>query len=88
MEDILKLRLRLFKVKLTSKRLNLERQLHVAVRCLVGASRQTLERPLSMLGHPNETKINELYKSQPAMRHHVVIQGLKVRHVCMNLLQW
>ncbi len=88
MEDVLKLRLTLFNVKLTNKRLNLERQLHVAVRCLVGASRQTLDRALSMVEHPNETKINELYKSQPAMRHDVVIQDLKVRHVCMNLLQW
>ncbi len=42
----------------------------------------------TMLEHPNETKINELYKSKPAMRHDVVIQDLKVRHVCMNLLQW
>ncbi len=86
MEDILKRRLTLFKLKLTNKRLNLERQLQVAVRCLVGASRQTLDRALSMLEHPNETKINELYKSQPAMRHHVVIQDLKVRHVCVNII--
>ncbi len=88
MEDILKRRLTLFKLKLTNKRLNLERQLQVAVRCLVGASRRTLERALSMLEHPNETKINVLYKSQPAMRHDVVIQDLKVRYVCMKLLQW
>ncbi len=79
-EDILKLRLTLFKAKLTNKRLNLKRQLQVAVRCLVGASRQTLDRALSMLEHPNETKINQLYQSQPAMRHNVVIQDIKVRN--------
>ncbi len=33
-----------------------------------------------MLEHPNETKINQLYQSQPAMRHNVVIQDLKVRN--------
>ncbi len=88
MEDFLKRRRTIFKLKLKNKRLNLERLVLVAVRCFVGASRRTLERALSMLEHPNETKINELYKSQPAMRHHVVIQDLKVRHVCMNLLQW
>ncbi len=80
MEDIVKLRLTLFKLKLTYKRLNLERQLQVAVRCLVGASRRTLDRALSMLDHPNETKINQLYKSQPAMRYNVMIQDLKVRN--------
>ncbi len=41
-----------------------------------------------MLEHPNERKISQLYESQPAMRHHVVIQDLKVRHLCVNLLQW
>ncbi len=75
----LKLRLSLLKVKPTSKRLILERQLQVAVRCLIGASRQTLDRALATLELPNETKINQLYESQPAMRHHVVIEDIRVR---------
>ncbi len=75
----LKVRLSLLKVKPTSKRLILERQLQVAVRCLIGASRQTLERALATLELPNETKIKQLYESQPAIRHHVVIDDIRVR---------
>ncbi len=77
----LKLRLSLLKVKPTSKRPILERQLQVAVRCLIGASRQTLERALATLELPNETKINQLYERQPAIRHHVVIDDIRVRLV-------
>ncbi len=79
MEDILKLKLALSTVKPPSKRPIFERQLQIAVRCLIGASRQTLARALAMLELPNETKINQLYERQPAMRHHVVIEHLKVR---------
>ncbi len=79
MEDILRLKLALTTVKPPNKRPILERQLQVAVRCLIGASRQTLARALAMLKLPNETKINELYGSQPAMRHHIVIEHLRVR---------
>ncbi len=73
--DILKLKLTLS----TSKRPILERQLQIAVRCLIGASGQTLARALAMLELPNETTINQLFERQPAMRHHVVIEDLKVR---------
>ncbi len=41
-----------------------------------------------MLDHPNETKINQLYKSQPAMRYNEVIQDLKLRNVFEKILQW
>ncbi len=79
MEDILKLKLALSTVKPPSKRPILERQLQVAVRCLIGASGQTLDRALAMLELPNEIKINQLYGSQPSMRHHVVIEHIRVR---------
>ncbi len=75
MPDILKLKLTLS----TSKRPTLERQLQVAVRCLIGASRQALDRALAKLELPNETKINQLFERQPAMCHHVVIEDLRVK---------
>ncbi len=75
----LKMRLSLLKVRPTIKRPVLERQLQVAVRCLIGASRQTLDRALAMLELPNETKINQLFERQPAMHHHVVIEDIRVR---------
>ncbi len=75
MPNILKLKLTLP----TSKRPILERQLQVAVRCLIGASRLALDRALAGLELPYETKINQLFERQPAMRHHVVIVDLKVR---------
>ncbi len=81
MEDILNLKLTLFTVKSTSKLPILQRQLQIAVRRLIEASRQTLDRALAMLELPNETKINQLYENQPAMRHHVVIEDLDVRIV-------
>ncbi len=75
----LKLRLSLLKVEPISKRPFLERQLQVAVRCLIGASRQTLDRAFAMLELPNETIINQLFEGQPAMQHHVVIEDIRVR---------
>ncbi len=81
MEDILRLKLTLSTVKSTSKLPILERQLQIAVRRLTDASRQTLDRAFAMLELPNDTKINQLYENQPAMRHHVAIEDLNVRIV-------
>ncbi len=81
MEDIHSLKLILSRVKSINRRAILERQLQAAVRCLIGATNRTLERALATLRYPIESKINKLYRSQPAMTERVLIQDLKVRIV-------